>query len=289
MAAGEDDKKKEQGKGFAGLSSLVSDVDTLFLPVAKKPTTSSAGTTSEATRPPPQAVPPKPQPAPQQPYKPPQQPGSGSSAGQWWIGIAAIIGVLWLIGQSNKNTSSPAPAYTPPAQTATSGNSPPQAPPQEPSATSANTDPDLMQDGDGATYRVPSFRVEELRDSRRAARAAQQDAQSLEAQVERQNNLLNDEKNQVDQQERQLDELGNEIEQERSSIDSSNPFELDSFNSKVRTYNTNQTQLRRRIQSFNVDVNRHNELIQRAQTLERRANQMVDIYNSKLERYGTRQ
>jgi hypothetical protein len=32
------------------------------------------------------------------------------------LGIAAVIGVLWLIGQSDKNTTSPAPAYSPPAQ-----------------------------------------------------------------------------------------------------------------------------------------------------------------------------
>lgn len=131
--------------------------------------------------------------------------------------------------------------------------------------------------------------MEELRDSRRAAKAAQQDARSLEVQVERQNSLLDDEKGQVDQQQQQLDELGNEIEQERSSVDSSNQFELDSFNSKVRSYNTNRTQLRNRIKSFNLKVNNHNELVQRAQTLERRADQLVDIYNSKLEQYGTRQ
>ena len=78
MATGEDDKKKVQGKGFAGLSSLVSDVDTTPRPATKKPTARSTGTSPGASRPAPQAAPPKPQPAQQQPYKPPQQPGSGS-------------------------------------------------------------------------------------------------------------------------------------------------------------------------------------------------------------------
>jgi peptidoglycan hydrolase-like protein with peptidoglycan-binding domain len=49
------------------------------------------------------------------------------------LGIAAVIGVLWLIGQSDKNTTSPAPAYSPPAQTATPSYSPPPAEPQAPS------------------------------------------------------------------------------------------------------------------------------------------------------------
>ena len=49
------------------------------------------------------------------------------------MGIAAIIGALWLIGQSGKNPTSPAPAYSPPAQTATPSYSPPPAEPQAPS------------------------------------------------------------------------------------------------------------------------------------------------------------
>lgn len=134
MAAGEDDKKKEQGKGFAGLSSLVSDVDTTPPPAAKKTTAgTTTGAASGASRPVPQAAPPKPQSAPrQQPYKPPQQPGSNSSTGKWWIGIAVVVDFFWLIGQSNKNTSTPAPAYSPPAQSTTPNYSPP-AQPQAPS------------------------------------------------------------------------------------------------------------------------------------------------------------
>jgi hypothetical protein len=44
------------------------------------------------------------------------------------LGIAAVIGVLWLIGQSNKNTTSPAPAYSPPAQSTAPSYSPPVQP-----------------------------------------------------------------------------------------------------------------------------------------------------------------
>lgn len=119
MATSEEHKKKEQGKGFAGLSSLVSDVDATPPPAPKKTSTSSTGTA--------------PQPAPQQPYKPPQQPGSGSSVGKWMLGIAIGIGMLWLVGQSNKNTSPPTPAYSPTAQSASPGYSAPNAQPQAPS------------------------------------------------------------------------------------------------------------------------------------------------------------
>ena len=129
MATGEDDNKKKEGIGFGGLSSLMSDVDATPLTASKKPPTSSSGTTSSgASRVPQPTPPPKPQAAPQHPYKPPQQPGSGSSAGKWWIGIAVVVGFFWLIDQSNKNTATPAPAYSPPVQSATHSYSPPEQP-----------------------------------------------------------------------------------------------------------------------------------------------------------------
>ena len=126
MATGEDDNnKKEQGKGFAGLSSLVSDVDTAPPPAAKK---EPVGAATSAGRPASQPAQPQPQASERQTYQEPAQPSSGSSGGKWVLGIAAVIGVLWLIGQSNKNTTSPAPAYTPPAQSTAPSYSPPVQP-----------------------------------------------------------------------------------------------------------------------------------------------------------------
>ncbi len=129
MTGGEEEQKKGEGKGFAGLSSLVSDVDTTPPPAAKvEPAAAAPG----AGRPAPQ--PGQPQPSQRQTYQEPAQPpSSGSSGGKWVLGIAAVIGVLWLIGQSDKNTTSPTPAYSPPAQTATPIYSPPPAEPQAPS------------------------------------------------------------------------------------------------------------------------------------------------------------
>ncbi|SEA90679.1 peptidoglycan-binding domain-containing protein [Acidovorax soli] len=143
---GEEEQKKGEGKGFAGLSSLVSDVDTTLLLSAK---TEPAAAAPGAGRPAPQSQPAQPQPQPQpsqhQTYQEPAQPpSSGSSGGKWILGIAAVIGLLWLIGQSNKNTTSPAPAYSPPAQsTAPSYTPPPQ--PQAPSRP-VETKPPVGQD-----------------------------------------------------------------------------------------------------------------------------------------------
>ena len=127
MAAEEENNKKNEGKGFAGLSSLVSDVDTTPPPPAPK--TESAGSTTSTGRPASQSAQPQPQqPTQRQTYQEPPQPSSGSSGDKWLLGLAAVVGLLWLIGQSDKNTPSPAPAYSPPAQTAAPRSSSPIQP-----------------------------------------------------------------------------------------------------------------------------------------------------------------
>lgn len=131
MTGGEEEQKKGEGKGFAGLSSLVSEVDTTPPPAPKKE--EPAASAPNAGRPAPQPAQPQSQPSQRQTYQEPAQPSSGgSSGGKWVLGIAAVIGVLWLIGQSDKSPTSSAPAYSPPAQTATPSYSPP-AEPQAPS------------------------------------------------------------------------------------------------------------------------------------------------------------
>lgn len=132
MAAEEENNKKKEGKGFAGLSSLVSDVDTT--PPPPPPNAESAGSTTSTGRTASQATQPQPQqPTQRQAYQKPSQPSSGSSGGKWILGIATVVGLLWLIGQSDKRTRSPSPAYSPPAQsTAPSYSLPTQ--PQTPTA-----------------------------------------------------------------------------------------------------------------------------------------------------------
>ena len=124
--AGEEEPKKGEGKGFAGLSSLVSDVDTTSPPAPKREPAAAAPSAERSAAP-------QPQPSQPQRYQEPSQPSSGSSAGKWLLGIVAVLGVmLWLGGQFDKTTTSPAPAYSPPAQSAAPSYSPP-APPAAPS------------------------------------------------------------------------------------------------------------------------------------------------------------
>lgn len=123
MTGGEEEPKKGEGKGFAGLSSLVSDVDTTPTPPApkKEPAAAapSAGHAASQPRPPTSQQ--------RQTYQEPAQPSAGgSSAGKWVLSIVAFIGVFWFIGQTYQPAKTlPVPAYSPPVQNAAPSYPPP--------------------------------------------------------------------------------------------------------------------------------------------------------------------
>jgi hypothetical protein len=133
VAAGEVEQNKGKAKGFAGLSSLVSDVDTTLPFPAKQKSTSSGGSSSAERPVDSQSAQSEPQPSRQQSYQAPSQPSSNSSTGKWVLGIATVIGVLWFLTEANKNSTSLAPGYSPSTQGTAPSNSAPPAPPQVPS------------------------------------------------------------------------------------------------------------------------------------------------------------
>lgn len=164
MAAGEEEQNKEERKGFAGLSSLVSDVDTSLPPAAKQeaePPFAASNAPGRAASASPQ---PEPQPAQlkQQPYQAPTQPTSGSSTGKWVLGIAAVIGVLWLIGEADKSPSSQAPSYSPPARSTTPSYSAAPAQPQVPTRPD-ETKPPVGQDLVFSTSQIRYCLAEDIR------------------------------------------------------------------------------------------------------------------------------
>lgn len=117
MTEGEKKQEKGEVKGFAGLSALVSEVDTVPSPSAPKKQPATAA--PSAGRPASHSA--QPQPSQQrQTYQEPAQPSSGgSSGGKWVLGIAAFISVFWLIGKSDKTaTTSSASDYSPPGKSA---------------------------------------------------------------------------------------------------------------------------------------------------------------------------
>ena len=124
----EEEKKQEDGKGFAGLSSMVSDVDDVVEGAPKQsqkthsepPPEQSARKSTQQT----QKTPTKPA---SQTYQTPAQPSGGSSGGKWLIGIAVVIGLIWLANQSDNNRPSRS-TYSPGSSTST-------APASQPSIT----------------------------------------------------------------------------------------------------------------------------------------------------------
>ncbi len=113
---------------------MVSDVDATIANTPKQTqreaSTTSSQQSSQAGRTSPQGQP-KPT---QETYQAPTQPSGGSSAGKWLFGIAAVIGFIWLINQSD-NSSSSKPAYSPgsPSTSQAPVWQPPATQPQAPS------------------------------------------------------------------------------------------------------------------------------------------------------------
>ena len=111
MASEDEQKKQGDGKGFAGLTSMLSDVDaTISNSLAQNqriPAGSSSQESAQTSRPVDawQARP------PQQTYESSAQPKGGSSTGKWLLGIAAVIGVIWFASSNNNRSSTP--AYSP--------------------------------------------------------------------------------------------------------------------------------------------------------------------------------
>lgn len=101
MAVGEEENRKGEGKGFAGLSSLVSNVEDTTAGPLSKPT----GTGPE------HGAKPKVTSPLLSPHRRPRPPISPSFGGKWVLGlVVGGIGALWLVGQSAKQSSPSTPA-----------------------------------------------------------------------------------------------------------------------------------------------------------------------------------
>ncbi|SKC83379.1 hypothetical protein SAMN05445504_3614 [Burkholderia sp. CF099] len=101
-----EEREGATGRGFAGLSSHVSDVDTTLPPEA-------GPACAEATAS--KAHPPSTTSKPETPHASSAQSSDSSGSNEWFgilvVGVFLLIGVLWIVGESNKRTpSSTAPS-----------------------------------------------------------------------------------------------------------------------------------------------------------------------------------
>lgn len=109
-------EKKAEVRGFAGLSSLASDMDEILIR-PKKPMRHNqtegephqASPVSPAVQSPQRARSP-------QPFQAPTRSPPSTSGTKWVVGIAAVIGVVWVVNVANQTPSSSTTAYRPPTQ-----------------------------------------------------------------------------------------------------------------------------------------------------------------------------
>jgi hypothetical protein len=166
VSNGSDKNPNDEVKGFAGLSSMVSDVDSSLVDdVRTSPSKSSPPPSAVPTQPPeaPQTrtqAPSQPQPEPQtrSTYQAPAQPTGGGSGGKWLIGIAVVIGLIWLASLSDKKSSETPTYQTSSSSPAAATNSPAWQPPsdavQAPSRPTEETPPV----GSGNVLTTPQIR-----------------------------------------------------------------------------------------------------------------------------------
>lgn len=122
MAEGaEDNGRKDNTKGFAGLSALVSDIDSTVSDAARRAESNPKAADRESTRTPPSPT----SPEPGHTYQPSPQSSGGSSAGKWIVGVAVVFGLIWLVSLSDKRTSNTSPTYTPVPEQQAAVTSPP--------------------------------------------------------------------------------------------------------------------------------------------------------------------
>ena len=116
MGGGTDDHDSKDGtKGFAGLSSLVSDVDATVSEAGRNAEVPPHAAGREATRATASQTS-SPSLEPSSANQPSPQPSGGGSTGKWIAGIVVVVGLIWLVSLSDKRNPSPSPTYTPPPE-----------------------------------------------------------------------------------------------------------------------------------------------------------------------------
>ena len=159
MGGGTDDQDRKDGaKGFAGLSSLVSDVDATISEAGRNAEAPPHAASREATRTTaPQTSSPSSEPSPA--YQPPPQPGGGGSTGKWIVGIAVVVGLIWLASLSDKRTPSTSPTYTPAAETQSAPSTTPAWQPPSPAVQQSNRPTEEQPPvGNGLSLSMPQLR-----------------------------------------------------------------------------------------------------------------------------------
>lgn len=109
-------KEKEKVRGFAGLSSLASDMDAILIRPKKPMRQNQIEEEPYQARPVFPADQSSQGPRSPQPYQALSRSPSSTSGTKWVLGVAAVIGVVWVVNVANQTPSPSTAAYRQPAQ-----------------------------------------------------------------------------------------------------------------------------------------------------------------------------
>lgn len=115
------ENNRNEGRGFSGISSLVSDVE---MPKEAAPEAKSSGDTAHSFNVAQRSQKATQRPATEQESATRPRQTSDSSGGKWFIAIVVFLGLLWIIGNSADKTRSRPTSYSPTAQTTTNYSTP---------------------------------------------------------------------------------------------------------------------------------------------------------------------
>ena len=189
MTSGKEEENPK--RGFAGLSSMVSDVEGA-VQTAKR---ADAGPTEGTSVHPQTSAPSQSESASRSANAIPSEAAPRSSAGNWVLGIAAVVGVFWLISlnsRTNSTPSTPAASYVSPSvptnTDSASRNWPQQAPAPRPPPTPTEDRPPVGTNNALSTAQIRYCLAEDIRLS--AGKAVVN--QYLDTEVDRYNALVSD-------------------------------------------------------------------------------------------------
>jgi hypothetical protein len=153
----EDENNKKEGRGFSSLSSLLSTIESEPSNQKNDVEDLSASRLSSKNNPS-QPNPTERHPGQQALSETAAPSSGGSSSAKWFFGIAAVIGILWIVGQSNETVTSSAayraPVESPPLQNAQPTYSLPTKPqaPSRPTESKPPVGQDLVFSNDQIRY-----------------------------------------------------------------------------------------------------------------------------------------
>lgn len=213
----------------------------------------------------------------------------GRRAWGWAAAISVLLIIIYLgNNQQGGNTESATPgsgSISPSPATPQSSRNSTEGGHQTLDGAASSSTTDV---GPTETYTVPHTYDAELNSDRQEVETAQAASRELDEQVEAAQGLLETKQAAAERLKTQADALSDYIEAQRPIVQNEDEAAVDAFNGQVSKYNQMIIRLRRLNANANSQVQLYNDLVEKAHAQTEASNRLVDAYNAKLARYGTK-